>query len=200
MPFRRTHVRHRLHDAIFRLQSAAKPGGEIPHLAKSLDQARERVSISSNVANRSGDDDYAGLAQDSSSFPFFDARLQHLIVRRFFNPVIDQLFAEILVFSIRGAQRVVTGISSDNVPFFHDLRSSRVFFRRRLRQSAPSNSRCACCQSPSVNSSGSRSSIIAISRARCFTMSGEGAPSPFPCSVIFPERGCEYSFIISNSK
>src|SRR4029077_2985069 len=38
-------------------------------------------------------------------------------------------------------------------------------------------------------------SIIAISLARFSTSSGDGAPSPLPCSVIFPGRGCEGSFI-----
>ena len=40
MPFRRTHVRHRLHDVIFRLERAAKPRGEVADLAELFDQIR----------------------------------------------------------------------------------------------------------------------------------------------------------------
>src|SRR2546427_7367944 len=57
--------------------------------------------------------------------------------------------------------------------------------------SAPSSSCRAWAHSASVNSSGLRSSIIAISRARFSTSSREGKPIPFPCKEIFPAPSCE---------
>src|SRR5207253_955348 len=50
----------------------------------------------------------------------------------------------------------------------------------------------------SVKSLGSRSSINAISRARRSINSGVGAPTPSPCTEIFPKPGCEFSFIYIN--
>src|SRR5215471_20567644 len=66
--------------------------------------------------------------------------------------------------------------------------------------SLPINSRRACAQSASVNSSGLRSSINAISLARLSTSSGDGAPIPWPCSEIFPGGGFASSFITSSEK
>ena len=46
MPFRRAHVRHRLHDAIFRLQACAQCAGEISDLMKTSKQAfNTRLSL-----------------------------------------------------------------------------------------------------------------------------------------------------------
>ena len=112
MPFRWTHVRHRLDDAIFGLKIAAKARAEIAHRPVTLQQLfgeRTRISLPranfARAARRLGHEGL-GRFQKRSAFLFelFLPRHYHLVVRRLLDPILDKVLADIfLVFDSRGA-------------------------------------------------------------------------------------------------
>ena len=113
MPFRRADVRHRLHDVIFRFEVPAKMGAEIAHLSKLRDQtltgrAGRSDAAFSGAARCLGHQGF-GLVQNRSALllEFFPAGLHHLVVGSFFDPVRDELFAEI--FLVLDPRRAMTG-------------------------------------------------------------------------------------------
>jgi hypothetical protein len=127
---------------------------------------------------------------DSSNFAFlldfFPARFEHLIVRCLFDTVGHKMLAQGFLFFLEARTgRAMSLGRCDDRPLLGQI---CILFGLLLRYRMFRTSRF---QSASVNSSGSRSSINAISRARVSTMSGEGTPKPFPCSEIFPAPSCE---------
>jgi hypothetical protein len=111
-------------------------------------------------------------------FEFFSARFEHLVVSRFLESVDHAMFAYRFLFLGTGTRQSVALGAGHYAPLLRKIGIVWGLFRRRV---------LFCFQSVSVNSSGLRSSIIAISLARLSTSSGDGAPSPLPCTEIFPK-------------
>src|ERR1043166_8958691 len=86
-------------------------------------------------------------------FQFFPARFEHLIVRRFFAAVVNQMFTQSFLFVSIGPRRAMTFRPGKNVPFLGDL-GILVGFLGRIIISTPINSWRAWFQSASVNSFG----------------------------------------------
>ena len=200
MPFGRADVGHRLHDEIFRLQRFAKTMRKLPDLpvARQHPQlpgcspADEVHSTQPVPVRRRRSLVCAFLLQ------FVAPRFDHLIVSRLLDSACDELFPKVPFLFETVVRHLMTG-GPENVVAFSSFVADFVRRFWRVIASTPVSSFFACAQSASVNSSGLRSSIIAISRARFSTISGEGTPRPFPCRVIFPCGDCDRSFISSYS-
>jgi hypothetical protein len=105
VPFRRTHVRHRLDHEVFRDQVAAKTGREISDRPVTLEQLfgmrprirRPRLDFRA-AARRLGHESLGGFQGELAFlFQLFLAGLDHLVVHRFLHPVLDKLLTEVLV-------------------------------------------------------------------------------------------------------
>ena len=114
MPFRRAYVGHRLHDVIFRLQTPAQTRAEIADLAESLDQTpgtrgrrRPEIADLSMTAHRPGHEGVCLFQESAFLLELLFPGFEHLIVRGFFDPVGDKMFAEVLL--IFHARRTVPG-------------------------------------------------------------------------------------------
>ncbi len=113
MPLCRTHVRHRLDDAIFRLEIAAKARREIAHCPVTFEQLfRERTRIdlpSGNFVGAARRLGHKGLGRFQNGltaflFELFLARLDHLVVGGFLDSILDKMLAHIfIVLDSRGA-------------------------------------------------------------------------------------------------
>ncbi len=111
MPFRRTHVGHRLDDVIFRFETPAKMRAEIAHLPELFNQAlgaaarrsgrRARFALSGHHLGHEG---IRRLQESALLRELFLAGFEHLVVRGFLNSVGHELLAQILfVFHARRA-------------------------------------------------------------------------------------------------
>ena len=143
MPFRRAHIGYRLDNTIFRFEIAAKARREITDCSVAFEQllrAGARTSLPrANFAGPARCLGHEGLGrfQTKSTFlvELFFARLDHLVVGRFLDSVLNEVLAEILF--VLDSRRAMSRGRRDDVPFFYDLGVGVGFLRRVGGQGAP---------------------------------------------------------------